>query len=55
MLEMNLIDKFIIYVFPIILGDGIRLFNNLSKEIKLKLVDTKRFNGIVELVYSKTK
>lgn len=55
MLEMNLIDKFIIYVFPIILGDGIRLFNNLSKEIKLKLVDTKRFNDVVELVYNKTK
>ena len=47
----NLIDIYYITVIPTILGSGIRLFENGKDEIKLKLIKTQAYNGMVDLVY----
>lgn len=40
-------------VIPTILGSGIRLFGTTPDEIKLKLISTQTYNGIVELIYTR--
>jgi dihydrofolate reductase len=50
-IKQNLIDKYIITIMPIILGDGIPLYLNNNPEIKLILVETKMVDGMVELSY----
>ncbi len=51
LLDNNLVDKITISIIPIILGNGIKLFNEKEKPIKLKLIDTKSYNGFVDLNY----
>lgn len=51
LMEEDLIDRYYISVIPTILGDGIRLFGNMEKEIKLQLIKTQTYNGITDLVY----
>ena len=53
LIEDNLIDQYYINVIPTILGGGIRLFGSVENEIKLKLVGTRSYNGIVDLVYER--
>lgn len=47
----DLIDQYYVFVIPTILGSGIRLFDNIEKEIKLKLLKTQTYNGITDLIY----
>ncbi|MGX4600335.1 dihydrofolate reductase family protein [Faecalimicrobium sp. JNUCC 81] len=49
--EVNLIDEYIITVIPTILGEGIPLFKEGSKELKLKLKESKVYNGAVMIHY----
>ncbi len=49
----DLIDQYYISVIPTLLGSGIRLFGNMAKEIKLKLLKTQSYNGITDLVYER--
>lgn len=49
----NLIDEYYITVIPTLLGSGIRLFENNNFEIKLKLIKTRSYNGMVDLVYAR--
>lgn len=49
----NLIDVYHVSVLPVILGSGIRLFDNMEREIKLKLIKTWSYNGITDLVYKR--
>lgn len=49
----DLIDEYYITVIPTILGSGIRLFHCNNHEIKLKLVKTQAYNGMVDLIYTK--
>ncbi|MBO3442976.1 dihydrofolate reductase family protein [Clostridium sp. CCUG 7971] len=49
--EVNLIDEYIITVIPTILGEGISLFKEGSKELKLKLRESKVYNGAVMINY----
>ena len=51
LINEDLIDEYYISVIPTILGGGIRLFENTEQEIKLKLLKTQTYNGIVDLVY----
>ncbi|MDO5550432.1 MAG: dihydrofolate reductase family protein [Lachnospiraceae bacterium] len=51
LMEEDLIDRYYISVIPTILGDGIRLFGTMEKEIKLQLIKTQTYNGITDLVY----
>lgn len=47
----DLFDVYDISVIPTILGAGIGLFGELAGELKLKLLSTQVYNGIVESVY----
>ena len=49
----NLIDEYRVSVIPTILGDGILLFGKWETELQLRLKETKMYNGIVELVYTR--
>jgi len=53
LMEADLIDQYYINVISTILGSGIRLFGTLEKEIKLKLIKAKSYNGITDLVYER--
>jgi dihydrofolate reductase len=53
LMQQNLIDGFWLFVNPIILGQGIPLFEGIKDKIKLKLLNTKQFNcGVTELNYT---
>jgi dihydrofolate reductase len=55
LLNKGLIDEFWLFVNPIILGSGIPLFQEGSKETKLKLIETKNFDsGVIALHYEKS-
>ncbi len=52
LLQDDLIDEFIISIIPILLGDGISLFNKRFQEKKLQLVKSKSFEkGLIQLHY----
>lgn len=52
LLKNNLIDEFIISVIPVLLGEGIKLFNDGRPELRLKLISTKQFEkGLTQLHY----
>lgn len=51
--KAGLIDEYQISVIPTILGKGIRLFDTAQDEVKLKLISTRNYNGIAELIYSR--
>lgn len=53
LVKEDVIDYYYITVIPTILGSGIRLFENTDHEIKLKLLKTKSYNGMTDLVYTK--
>jgi len=51
-LEKNKIDEIILSVHPIILGDGIKLFEDTTTELQLKLLKTQALSeGLVQLQY----
>ncbi len=53
LLNENLIDEIQIFTMPIIISDGIELFETIPKETKLKLIETKSYStGAVELKYN---
>ena len=48
----SLIDELMIYVMPIVIGEGIPLFGDGLEEKMLKLVSSQSYNsGVVELIY----
>ena len=53
LMQDGLIDKVYISIIPTILGSGVRLFGALDVELKLKLIETRNYNGIMEVVYEK--
>ncbi len=56
LIQQNLIDGYWLFVNPIILGQGIPLFENIKDKIKLKLVSSHQFtSGVVELNYTVEK
>ena len=52
-MQLNLIDEYWLYINPVILGKGIRLFNNIQDQKNLKLLESKTFNaGVIGLHYA---
>ena len=49
--DEDLIDCYHITIIPTLLGSGIRLFENAKHEIKLRLLNTKSYNGMTDLIY----
>ena len=53
LVKEDAIDCYYITVIPTILGSGIRLFENADHVIKLKLLKTQSYNGMIDLIYRK--
>lgn len=54
LLNLGLVDEYWIFVNPILLGQGIPLFKNVTGIVKLKLLESKTFtSGVVALHYGK--
>ena len=51
LMKEGLIDRYQISIIPTLLGAGIRLFGSLKDQTKLRLVRSRVYNGIAELVY----
>lgn len=49
----DLIDCYCITIIPTLLGSGIRLFESIKHEIKLKLLNTQSYNSMIELTYTR--
>jgi dihydrofolate reductase len=56
LMQENLVDDYWLFVNPILLGQGIPLFNGIKENVNLKLVKTNVFaSGVVCLHYEGTK
>lgn len=56
LMQADQIDEFWIFVNPVILGEGIPLFNGLKERQKLKLLESKIFtSGVVCLHYERDR
>lgn len=54
LLQLGLIDEYWIFVNPVLIGQGIPLFKNVTYTIRLKLLEGKTFaSGVVALHYRK--
>jgi dihydrofolate reductase len=54
LLQYDLIDEFWLFVNPVLLGEGIPLFKNVTETTQLTLVSAKTFaNGVVCMHYKK--
>ena len=52
LLKKNLIDEFVISIIPVLVGNGIRLFNEGRDELVLDLVSSTNFDkGLVQMHY----
>jgi dihydrofolate reductase len=51
LMEHDLVDEYRLMVFPVVLGSGKRLFNETSKSVPLKLVDSKPAGQTQILIY----
>ncbi|MBS1732386.1 MAG: dihydrofolate reductase family protein, partial [Bacteroidetes bacterium] len=52
LIQLGLIDGYWLFVNPIILGQGIPLFQDIKNKIKLKLSTSRKFTcGVIELNY----
>lgn len=55
LLRLGLIDEFWLFVNPVLLGEGIPLFKNVTEITPLKLVQSKTFScGVIALHYEKS-
>jgi dihydrofolate reductase len=52
LMRLGLIDELHIHMVPLLLGDGLRLFDNLGrKQVELELAETTPSAGVTHLVY----
>ena len=55
LMREDLIDQYYISIIPTLLGNGIRLFDTMEKEIELTLIESRNYNGITEVIYERRK
>lgn len=53
LMRADCIDRYHLAVIPTLLGDGLRLFPTMPQELKLRLIDTFHYNGIIEAIYER--
>ena len=54
LIKYNLIDEYQLFINPVIVGNGMAIFKNVTEKLSLKLVKATPFScGIVALVYEK--
>lgn len=53
LMDGGLIDEFYITVVPTLLGSGIRLFGAVDRETPLRLLRTRTYNGMTDLIYAR--
>ncbi|MDW7728293.1 MAG: hypothetical protein SCH70_14540, partial [Candidatus Methanoperedens sp.] len=52
----NLIDEFIISIIPVLLGEGIQLFNGNNEELSLVVKDSKSYDsGVIQIHYERKR
>jgi dihydrofolate reductase len=51
LLKLNLIDEFQLWVYPVIAGNGLHLFENINDRAIFKLSKTKTFNSGAIILY----
>jgi len=52
-MNLGLVDELSLAVYPVLLGGGKPLFNNIKDRIKLTLADSKTYStGVVSLTYN---
>jgi dihydrofolate reductase len=55
LLRQGLLDELHLFVFPVVLGSGNRLFSEPGDKLPLKLIDSATFEtGVVHLTYART-
>ncbi|WP_455715406.1 dihydrofolate reductase family protein [Anaerosporobacter sp.] len=52
-MKEDLIDRYHITVIPTILGKGIPLFHDNNSSIRLKLISSESYNGMIDLIYER--
>jgi len=53
--QLDLIDEYHLVIHPVVLGNGLTLFKNISNSIDLKLLKTKTFGSGALVVYYERK
>jgi len=54
LLKMGVVDEFWIFVNPVLLGQGMPLFKDITESVQLTLLETRTFdNGVIALHYAK--
>lgn len=53
LLKLNLIDEFQLCIYPVVVGNGLPLFEDINESTFLKLVKTKTFSGGSIILYYK--
>lgn len=55
LMKLELIDQYQICIHPVVAGNGLRLFDNISSRAIFRLVDTKIFKGGAVILYYEPK
>ncbi|MBQ0837583.1 dihydrofolate reductase family protein [Lactiplantibacillus pentosus] len=53
LVEQDLVDEYYLTIMPILLGDGVRLFDRHEKSLPLRLVSSSSENGVVTAIYQR--
>lgn len=53
LIKNNQIDCYHLAVIPVLLGNGIKLFPTTDRKVNLELIEAKKYNGIIEMVYKR--